>query len=52
MCVPLVFGLFGPVYVVLASIGLVAALSVIDRPPPATVQGVVAAGINRDEREG
>jgi len=34
MCVPLVFGLFGPLYLVLAALGLVAALNRIDRLPP------------------
>jgi hypothetical protein len=37
MCVPLVFGLFGPVYLVLAALGLVAALNLIDRLPAARV---------------
>ena len=52
MCVPLVFGLFGPVYVVLASVGLVAALNLIDRPPPATAPEVVVSRISRDEPAG
>lgn len=34
MCVPLVFGLFGPVSLVVASIGLIVALNLMDRPPP------------------
>ena len=50
MCVPLVFGLFGPVYVVLASIGLVGALNLIDRPPPATMPSVAAGQIRSGER--
>jgi uncharacterized membrane protein len=33
MCVPLVFGLFGPLYLVAAALGLVAALNRIDRLP-------------------
>jgi uncharacterized membrane protein len=37
MCVPLVFGLFGPPYLVVATVGLVAALNLIDRPPPASI---------------
>lgn len=37
MCVPLVFGLFGPIYLVAASIGLIIALNWMDRPPPAEV---------------
>ena len=52
MCVPLVFGLFGPVYVVVASVGLVAALNMIDRPPPATPPEVVVSAISRDEPAG
>lgn len=38
MCVPLVFGLFGPVYLVVASIGLVLALNLMDRPPPTEIR--------------
>ncbi len=34
MCVPLVFGLFGPVYLLLASLGLIVALDIMDRAPP------------------
>jgi uncharacterized membrane protein len=34
ICVPLVFGLFGPVYLVAASVGLIGALYLMDRPPP------------------
>jgi uncharacterized membrane protein len=37
MCVPLVFGLFGPLYLVLAALGLVAALNRIDRLPATRV---------------
>jgi uncharacterized membrane protein len=33
MCIPLVFGLFGPLYLVLSALGLVVALNLIDRLP-------------------
>jgi uncharacterized membrane protein len=49
MCVPLVFGLFGPVYVVLASMGLIAALNLIDRPPPVAT-ATIAQALTGDER--
>jgi uncharacterized membrane protein len=49
MCVPLVFGLFGPVYVVLASVGLIAALNLIDRPPPVATAPITPA-LTRGER--
>jgi uncharacterized membrane protein len=49
MCVPLVFGLFGPLYVVIASVGLVFSLNRIDRPPPAALSAVAGA-ITLDER--
>ena len=39
MCVPLVFGLFGPLYLLLAALGLVAALNLIDRLPAARMTG-------------
>jgi uncharacterized membrane protein len=50
MCVPLVFGLFGPAYVVVASVGLIAALSLIDRPPPVAMSPIAHA-ISRNEHE-
>jgi uncharacterized membrane protein len=37
MCVPLVFGLFGPIYLVVAAVGLVIALDLMDRPPPSEI---------------
>ncbi len=37
MCVPLVFGLFGPAYLLVASVGLVIALFLMDRPPPTEI---------------
>jgi len=38
MCVPLVFGLFGPVYLVVAAVGLIIALRLMDRPPPVEIR--------------
>ncbi|MCC7080341.1 MAG: DUF599 domain-containing protein [Burkholderiales bacterium] len=49
MCVPLVFGLFGPIYVVLASVGLIAALNLIDRPPPVATEAIVQP-VTQNER--
>ena len=37
MCVPLVFGLFGPVYLVVAAVGLIIALYLMDRTPPVEI---------------
>ena len=38
MCVPLVFGMFGPTYLIVASIGLVLAFNLMDRPPPTEIR--------------
>jgi hypothetical protein len=32
-----VFGLFGPIYLVVAAVGLVIALDLMDRPPPSEI---------------